>query len=72
MKLYSEEDLLAMFQAAIDKAGGVRKLAHKLNLSPAYICDIRLRRRNIGAASILRFLGVERVYQPIRYRKAAR
>ena len=43
-KHYTADDLLEMFQRAIEKAGGVRSLARKMGITPAYVCDIRLGR----------------------------
>ena len=50
----------ALVRAECDKAGGVRKLAGKIGLSPAYVSDVTLGRREPGP-SILEVLGLEKV-----------
>jgi hypothetical protein len=59
-----------LFEKAIRKAGGVRKLARKLGCSAPYVSDIRLGRRGLSRR-ILDFLGltVERSVKYRRYRR---
>lgn len=46
---YTEADVLRLVQLEKIAAGGVRRLAQRWSLSPAYICDILHGRRRISA-----------------------
>jgi hypothetical protein len=59
-------DVRAAFLAALGEAGGVRRLARRWRLSPAFISDVHLGRRHYGP-HILKRLGFKAVRHPPTY-----
>lgn len=63
----TEDDIAAIVRDRIADAGGVRKLAEKLGVSPSYVCDLKEGRRLPGP-KILGHLGIECVRTVAYYR----
>ncbi len=66
------DDVRDLLKKACEKAGSNRSWAHANDVSPAYVSDVLLRRREPGPA-ILEPLGLEAVEERlVTYRKKAR
>lgn len=56
----TEEEVYQRFLQAVEKAGGQRKFAKQLGLTPSYINDVVNKRRLISDR-LLEHLGIERI-----------
>lgn len=67
----NEQYVLDLFERLIKDAGSMRALAKRWSMSPAYLCDIRYKRRLLSD-TVLENMGLEKqVIYKVSYRKAA-
>jgi hypothetical protein len=69
---YTEEDVLEVIRARIADADSLREVARQVEMSPAYLSDIKLGRRGISGEVAAKF-GFERIVTTeIVFKKVAR